>query len=123
MTEWTGAPHAAEMAMHYGGLDKAGPYVVYIKWYPGSMSAPHRYATDRFSVVLSGTWWVNSGADFDPDHCIPVSAGGLVRRVARTWHYDGVKRGAQAPALIAIFGDGPVNLKLADRQKPGWRWV
>src|SRR5947209_7600466 len=39
------------------------------------MSAPHTYATDRLSLVLSGTWWVNSGADFDPDNTVPVPAG------------------------------------------------
>jgi hypothetical protein len=69
------------------------------------------YEMDRLSVVLSGTWWVNSGADFDPNNWVPVPAGGFVRRVAHTWHYDGVKRGAQESAVIAIFGDGPVNLK------------
>jgi hypothetical protein len=26
-----------------------------MKWYPGYMSAPHFYATDRLSLVLSGT--------------------------------------------------------------------
>jgi hypothetical protein len=35
---------------------------VLMKWYPGYMSAPHSYVTDRLSLVLSGTWWVNSGA-------------------------------------------------------------
>ena len=59
-------PHSGEMATLHGGLDKQGPYVVFMKWYPGFMSAPHTYATDRLSVVISGTWWVNSGADFDP---------------------------------------------------------
>jgi hypothetical protein len=47
-------------------------------------------------------------------------AGGFVRHVVVAWHYDGVKRGAQEPAVIAIFGEGPVNLKLADPQKPSW---
>jgi hypothetical protein len=73
-------PDSAEMATLYGGLDKPGPYVVFMKWYPGYMSAPHTYATDRLSVVLSGTWWVNSGADFDPANAVPVPAGGFVRR-------------------------------------------
>src|ERR1700757_5258769 len=54
-------PHSGEMATLYGGLDKPGPYLVLMKWSPGYMSAPHTYATDRFSLVLSGTWWVNSG--------------------------------------------------------------
>src|ERR1700730_14603383 len=60
-TAWTaGPPHSAEMATLFGELDKPGEYVVLMKWYPGYMSAPHTYATDRLCLVLSGTWWVNS---------------------------------------------------------------
>ena len=123
-TTWSGAPpHGGEMATLYGGLDKPGIYLVLMKWYPGYMSAPHSYATDRLSLVLSGTWWVNSGADFDPDNTVPVPAGGFVRRVADTPHYDGVKRGAKQAAVIALFGVAPVQLKLVDPGKPSWRKV
>jgi hypothetical protein len=119
---WTGAPpHGGEMCALYGGLDQPGPYLVLMKWYPGFMSAPHSYATDRLSLVLSGTWWVNSGADFDPSSTVPVTAGGFVRRVARTPHYDGVKRDAKEPAVIALFGIAPVELSLVDPSKPAWR--
>jgi hypothetical protein len=121
-TAWTaGPPHSAEMATLHGGLDKPGPYVVLMKWFPGYMSAPHSYATDRLCLVLSGTWWVNSGTDFDPDSTVPVPAGGFVRRVARTPHYDGVKKNAAEPAVIGIFGIAPVDLKLVDPSKPAWR--
>ncbi len=119
---WSGGPpHAAEMATLYGGLDEPGLYVVLMKWYPGYMSAPHSYRTDRLSVVLSGTWWVNSGADFDPENTVPVRPGGFVRRVAGTPHYDGVKKGAPEPAVIALFGTAPVDLKLVDPSTPPWR--
>jgi hypothetical protein len=119
---WSGLPpRMGEVATLYGGLDKPGPYLVLMKWYPGFMSAPHSYATDRLCMVMSGTWWVNSGEDFDPAHCVPVPAGGFVRRVARTPHYDGVKKGAPEPVVIAIFGMAPVELKLVDPTKPGWR--
>jgi hypothetical protein len=119
---WTGLPkNSGEMATLYGDLDKPGPYLVLMKWHPGYMSAPHTYATDRVCVVASGTWWVNSGKDFDPDHCVPVPAGGFVRRVARTAHYDGVRKDVKEPAVIAIFGTGPVDLKLVDPARPGWR--
>jgi hypothetical protein len=119
---WSGLPKGSgEMATLFGDLDKKGPYVVLMKWNPGYFSAPHSYATDRLCVVVSGTWWVNSGEDFDPDHCVPVPAGGFVRRVARTPHYDGVKTDAKDPAVIAIFGTAPVKLKLVDPDKPGWR--
>src|SRR5271156_50522 len=121
---WSGAPpHMGEMATLYGGLDEPGPYVVLMKWYPGFMSAPHSYRTDRLSVVLSGTWWVDSGSDFEPERSIPVAAGGFVRRGARTPHYDGVKEGATEPAVIGIFGIAPVALKMVDPSKPGWRQV
>src|SRR5437870_461302 len=123
-TAWTnGPPHSAEMATLFGGLDKPGEYVVLMKWYPGFMSAPHSYATDRLCIVLSGTWWVNSGADFDPNATVPVPAGGFVRRVAYTPHYDGVKSGAKEPVVIGIFGTAPVELKLVDPSKPAWRYA
>jgi hypothetical protein len=119
---WTGGPpHSAELATLYGGLDKPGPYVVLMRWYPGYMSAPHTYMTDRLCFVLSGTWWVNSGARFDPGATVPVPAGGFVRRVAHTPHYDGVKRSAASPVTIGIFGLAPVDLKLVDPSKPAWR--
>ena len=59
-----GPPHSIETASVFGSTEKPGPYVVLVRWYPGFMSAPHDYATDRLCFVLSGTWWVNSGADF-----------------------------------------------------------
>jgi hypothetical protein len=121
---WSGGPpHSGEVATLYGGLDTLGPYLVLMKWNPGYMSAPHSYATDRLSLVLSGTWWVNSGADFDPDNAVPVSAGGFVRRFAHTAHYDGVKRGAREPAVIALFGIAPVKFQLVDPSRPAWRQV
>jgi hypothetical protein len=116
-------PHSGEMAVLYGGLDEPGPYLVLMKWFPGYMSAPHTYATDRLSLVLSGTWWVNSGASFEPENTVPVPAGGFVRRVARTPHYDGVRADAKEPAVIALFGLAPVHFALVDPNKPGWRKV
>ena len=116
-----GPPHGTEMATLFGGLDQPGEYVVLIKWHPGFMSAPHSYATDRLCLVLSGTWWVNSGRDFDPYATAPVPAGGFVRRVAHTPHYDGVRRDAAEPVVIGIFGVAPVDLKLVDPSKPAWR--
>lgn len=116
-------PHSLDMATLHGALDRPGPYVVVVKWYPGYMSAPHTYVTDRLCFVLSGIWWVNSGENFEPDATVPVAAGGFVRRVAHTPHYDGVKKGEPAPAVIGIFGQAPVDMKLMDPGKPIWRAV
>jgi hypothetical protein len=116
-------PGSSEMAALYGDIDKPGPYLVMIRWNPGWFSAPHSYATDRIQVVVSGTWWVNSGADFTPQSATPVPAGGYVKRAARTFHYDGVPSGVSDPVVIAVFGVGPVDIRLADPSLPSWRRV
>lgn len=114
-------PHSGEVAKLYGDFDKPGPYLVMMKWNPGWFSAPHTYATDRIQVVVFGTWWVNSGNKFAPQDATPVGPGGYVKRTARTPHYDGVPRGQAAAAVIAIFGIGPVDMRLVDPTKPSWR--
>jgi hypothetical protein len=121
---WQGLPAGSgEMAMMYGDLNKPGPYLVLMKWNPSWFSAPHNYGTDRICVVVSGTWWVNSGEDFTPVQAVPVQAGGFVLRHARTWHYDGVPAAVKEPVIVAVFGIGPVDIQLADPNQPSWRRV
>lgn len=114
---------SVDMCPLTGNINEPGLYYTLVRWWPGYMSAPHTYTTDRFCVVVSGTWWCNSGADFDPASCVPVPAGSFVRRVAGTPHYDGVIRGHDQPVIIAICGIGPVNYALVDPSQPGWRRV
>jgi hypothetical protein len=90
---------------------------------PRLYERPHTYVTDRLSVVVSGTWWVNSGAGFDPAQAVPVPAGGFVLRHAHTPHHDGVPRDAKQSAIIALFGMGPVGLQLVDSNEPAWRRI
>lgn len=106
-----------------GDTNGTGLYYTLVRWWPGYMSAPHHYRTDRLCMVLSGTWWCNSGPDFDPASCVPVKAGSYVRRVAGTPHYDGVVRDGTEPAVIAICGIAPVDYVLVDPSQPGWRRV
>jgi hypothetical protein len=117
-------PHnSVAQAVLFGEPTRDGLYYELIKWFPGYMSAPHVYDTDRLCVVVSGTWWVNSGADFDPARCVPVPAGSFVHRVAHTPHYDGVISTGGEPAVIAICGRGPFGQRYLDPAKPGWRKV
>ncbi len=114
---------SVDMCPLTGDTNQPGLYYTLVRWWPGYMSAPHTYTTDRFCIVVSGTWWCNSGPDFDPAACVPVQAGSFVRRVATTPHYDGVIKAHNEPAIIAICGIGPVNYALTDPSKPGWRAV
>jgi hypothetical protein len=105
----------------YSEPSKPGIYYTLIRWYPGFMSSPHWYETDRLCVVVSGTWWVTSGETFDPQSTVPAPAGTFVRRVAKTPHYDGVKSDGKEPATIAICGMGPITAHWLESDKPGWR--
>jgi hypothetical protein len=125
--QWKSSPAFRESSVDScpltGNVTEPGLYYILVRWWPGFMSAPHTYTTDRFCIVVSGTWWCNSGADFDPASCVPVTAGSFVHRVADTPHYDGVIRGHKEPAIIAICGVGPVNFALSDPTQPGVRRI
>ena len=114
-------PKSFESVMLAGSLSAAGLYFTLVRWWPGWMSGPHTYVTDRLCVVVSGTWWVNSGADFDPAHCRPTPPGTFIRRVAGTPHYDGVVTQAREPAVIAICGMAPVGTVFLDTTAPAIR--
>ncbi|HXZ01555.1 MAG TPA: cupin domain-containing protein [Stellaceae bacterium] len=113
--------NSVESATLWSKPSEPGLYYYLVKWHPGYMSAPHWYEEDRYCVVISGTWWVTSGDKFDPDGTVPAPAGTFVRRVARTPHYDGVKKDGKEPAVIAICGMGPITFHNAEPGTPGWR--
>jgi hypothetical protein len=97
---------AAETATLYGDPSKPGYYAVLQKWLPHNNSRPHFHPNDRYIQVLSGTWWVQTGAKYDPDGFKPVPAGSFVVHTAKEIHYDGAK---DEPCLLLISGMGPAT--------------
>jgi hypothetical protein len=122
---WTRNPDfpekSVELAPLWSRTSEPGVYYYLVKWHPGYMSAPHWYEEDRYCVVISGTWWVASGNKFDPENTVPAPAGTFVRRVAKTPHFDGVKKDGKEPAVIAICGMGPITFHNTEPSTPGWR--
>jgi len=58
----------------------------------------------RFIVVLDGTWWMGSGAKFDPDNSVPMPTGTFVTHFGKQVHWDGAKN---EDASLLIVGNGP----------------
>lgn len=108
---WTEDPMGAKMAVLQGDPAKPGLYVVLVKWTPQHMSRPHFHPHDRFITVLSGTWWVGTGAKFDPDATVPLPAGAFVTHFGKQIHYDGAK---DAEAVLEIVGEGPATATPAE---------
>ena len=112
--KWVKSPSGtSESALLFGDPSKPGPYVMRVKWLPGNMSRPHTHSTDRFFVVISGTWWVGSGTKFDPDSTVPVKPGSYVIHHAGQPHYDGAKG---EETVIQVWGEGPLTTESAEKK-------
>jgi hypothetical protein len=90
----------AQSAVVVGDPTKPGFYAVYNKWTKGN------HPNDRYIVVLQGTWWVGSGAKFDPANTTPTPAGSFVSHFGKQVHWDGAK---DEDAVLLIMGEGPAT--------------
>jgi hypothetical protein len=95
-----------ESAVLVGDPLKPGLYVVLIKWKAHHNSKPHSHANDRFITVISGTWWVGTGTDYNPEHLLPVAAGSIVTHYGNEIHYDGAK---DEDTILDVVGIGPAT--------------
>jgi quercetin dioxygenase-like cupin family protein len=104
--QWTPSRVApgVQTAIVSGNPTQPGPYVVRVKFAPGTMSPPHFHPETRYIVVLKGTWWVGAGPKWDRDATTPVPAGSFVVHHPNKIHYDGAKN---EEVLLQIVGVGP----------------
>jgi hypothetical protein len=110
--KWVKQGAGAESAVLVGDPSKPGLYVVLQKWLPHNNSRPHFHPNDRYITVISGTWWVNTGPNYDPDGMKPVPAGSFVTHFAKEVHYDGAKDGE---CILQIVGMGPATSTSAQK--------
>ena len=104
--------NGSETAVLVGDPAKPGLYVVLQKWLPHNNSRPHSHPNDRYITVLKGTWWVNTGANYDPDGMKPIPAGSFVIHDGQEMHCDGAK---DEECILEIVGMGPANNPQAQR--------
>ncbi|OAI19197.1 hypothetical protein A1507_07900 [Methylomonas koyamae] len=103
---WVANPSGSETAVLVGDPAKPGLYVVLNKWKAHHNSKPHSHPNDRFITVISGTWWVGTGSDYNPDELKPVPAGSFVTHYGNEVHYDGAK---DEDTILQIVGIGPAT--------------
>ena len=104
--EWKSNPSGNRTAVLQGDPTKPGPYAMLLQWLPGNMSRPHFHPNDRFFIVVSGTWWVGAGPNFDANSTVAMPAGSHVIHYAKGVHYDGAK---DEQATILVWGEGPAT--------------
>lgn len=111
---WTGRPGGTQQAVLFGDPNKEGSlYGIMIKWAPNTGSRPHFHPNDRFIYVISGTWWVGTGAKYDADSMTAMKAGTSVTHFGKGIHYDGAK---DEQATLEIVGIGPATSTNAEQK-------
>jgi quercetin dioxygenase-like cupin family protein len=111
--KWVASAGGTEQAVLAGDPSKPGLYVVLTKWLPNRISRPHSHPNDRFITVLKGTWWVNTGSNYDPAGMKPVPAGSFVVHYGGQMHYDGAK---DEEVVLQIVGMGPASSAAGERK-------
>jgi quercetin dioxygenase-like cupin family protein len=111
--KWVATGGGSEQAVLVGDPSKPGLYIVLTKWLPHRNSRPHSHPNDRFITVLKGTWWVNTGSNYDPDGMKPIPAGSYVVHYGGQVHYDGAK---DEEVILEIVGMGPATSTSAERK-------
>ena len=111
--KWVATAGGSEQAVLVGDPSKAGLYIVLTKWLPHKNSRPHSHPNDRFITVLKGTWWVNTGAKYDPDGMKPIPTGSYVVHYGGQIHYDGAK---DEETILEIVGMGPATSTSAEQK-------
>ena len=111
--KWVSTAGGSEQAVLMGDPSKPGLDIVLTKWLPHKNSRPHFHPNDRFITVLKGTWWVNTGAKYDPDGMKPVPAGSFVTHYGKQIHYDGAR---DEETVLYIVGIGPATSTAAEEK-------
>jgi quercetin dioxygenase-like cupin family protein len=104
--EWKDAPgyNGVQVMLVEGDPAKAGPYVIRVKFSPGTMSMPHQHPDDRLVTVIKGTWYTGTSENFEPGSTKPLPTGSFMKHPAGAAHYDGAKDGE---VIVQIMGVGP----------------
>jgi quercetin dioxygenase-like cupin family protein len=114
--KWNESANGAQASFLVSGdpTKEGSLYVELMKWHPHHNSMPHSHPHDRFITVLSGTWWVGTGANYDMNTTTPMKAGAVVTHYANQLHYDGAK---DEEAVLEIVGIGPAGATPAGGKK------
>lgn len=111
---WKENPSGSANAVLLGDPSKPGLYVVLTKWKAHHNSRPHFHPNDRFITVLSGTWWMNTGAKYDPEGMKSVPAESFVVHHGGGIHYDSAR---DEDVILQIVGIGPATAASAEANR------
>ena len=104
-------PPEARLAILVGQPAEAGLYVIRVKLPSGIKLMPHRHPEDRIYTVISGTFYIGVGPQFDADALVAYPPGSVVLLPGNTWHFHWAKSGEY---ITQVMGTGPLGMEYLD---------
>jgi quercetin dioxygenase-like cupin family protein len=104
-------PPSARLAIVVGEPLKQGPYTIRVRVPGGVKLMPHRHPEDRVYTVISGTFYIGLGDEFDAEKLQAYPAGAVIILPGNTAHFHWAKSGEYITQVTAI---GPLGLEYID---------
>ena len=106
-------PPSARLANVVGEPAQAGPYTIRVKVPKGVKLMPHRHPEDRVYTVISGTFYIGLGNEFDAGKLQAYPPGAVIVLPGDTSHFHWAKSGEYVTQVTAI---GPLGLEYIDAE-------
>ena len=100
-------PPGGEGAPIYGDARKPGLFIVRFKQPADYKVPPHRHPEERVYTVMSGTFYIGFGDQFDPSRLKAFPAGSVFVVPANASHFHWMRSGE---AVVQITGVGPTGI-------------
>lgn len=101
-------PPEARLAVVLGHPSEPGLYVVRVKLPNGARLMPHRHPENRIYTVMSGTFYIGVGPQFDARALGAYSPGSVVLLPGNTWHFHWARSGEY---VTQVMGIGPLGME------------
>ena len=111
---WAAVSHTpgAHVRWLVGRAEKTGVYAFQVRFERGTRAAPHTHPDARYTLVLSGTWYVGFGEAFDETKLVAIPAGAVYVAPAGVPHYMWAKDGE---VVIQESGTNPTATDFVQR--------
>ena len=106
-------PPSARLANVVGEPAQAGAYTIRVKVPKGVKLMPHRHPEDRVYTVISGTFYIGLGDEFDAGKLQAYPPGAVIVLPGDTSHFHWAKSGEYVTQVTAI---GPLGLEYIDTE-------
>jgi quercetin dioxygenase-like cupin family protein len=111
--EWTDNPRVPGLGLAkvLGDAKEPGPFVHRVRFPEGRIVQAHSHPDHRTYTVLSGTWYIGWGEQYDPERLTALPTGSFYTEPAGVPHFIATPDGE---SVVQVTGTGPTAATFVD---------